>query len=120
MSTTKKEKLKTLVEDNYYAVLGVTISASTDEIRTAFRNIATLTHPDKGTVKSSSAFVAASEAYATLKSVKMRKEYNQMLSLFLHKCSPCGGKGIISSRKGFNSVTSKSRCKACNGLGFVI
>lgn len=60
---------------NYYDILGVSKSASEDEIKSAFRKLAQKYHPDKkgGDEKK---FKEASEAYAILSDKKKRAEYD--------------------------------------------
>ena len=59
---------------NYYDMLGVGEDASNDQIKKAFKSIATKEHPDRGgnEVK----FKEANEAYDTLKDTKKRHEYD--------------------------------------------
>lgn len=60
---------------NYYDILGISKSASEDDIKTAFRKLAQRYHPDKkgGDEKK---FKEASEAYAVLSDKKKRAEYD--------------------------------------------
>lgn len=60
---------------NYYDILGVTKTASEEEIKSAFRKLAHKYHPDKkgGDEKK---FKEASEAYAVLSDKKKRAEYD--------------------------------------------
>ena len=59
---------------DYYAALGVPKTATADEIKRAFRKLASQHHPDKGgdTVK----FQAIQQAYATLGDEQKRAEYD--------------------------------------------
>ncbi len=60
---------------NYYDILGISKSASKDEIKKAFRKLAHKYHPDKGTGNESK-FKEANEAYSILSDDKKRAEYD--------------------------------------------
>jgi DnaJ-class molecular chaperone len=59
---------------DYYAALGVPRTATADEIKQAFRRLASQHHPDKG--GDTQKFQAIQEAYATLGDEQKRAEYN--------------------------------------------
>ena len=59
---------------DYYAALGVPKTATADDIKRAFRRLASQTHPDKG--GDTQKFQAIQEAYATLGDEQKRAEYD--------------------------------------------
>lgn len=61
--------------EDYYKILGVEKNASKDEIKKAFRKLATKYHPDKKTGDEAQ-FKKISEAYAVLSDDKKRAEYD--------------------------------------------
>ncbi|PKM89205.1 molecular chaperone DnaJ [Candidatus Falkowbacteria bacterium HGW-Falkowbacteria-2] len=65
---------------DYYSILGVSKSASGDEIKTAFRKKAHEHHPDKGGDESK--FKEVNEAYQVLSNADKRRQYDQFGSDF--------------------------------------
>jgi molecular chaperone DnaJ len=68
---------------DFYAVLGVSASASQDEIKKQYRKLAAKFHPDKNPndAKAADRFKEISEAYQVLGDADRRKQYDQMRSL---------------------------------------
>ncbi len=68
---------------DFYAVLGVTATASADEIKKQYRRLAKKHHPDanKSDPKAAEKFKEISEAYAVLGDAKKRAQYDEMRRL---------------------------------------
>lgn len=77
----------------HYEILGVSRSASTEEIRKAFRKKAKLHHPDAGDGGDPEAFRAAQEAYEALKDSESRAAYDAELRSREHRFGPGGNAG---------------------------
>ncbi|GIJ59725.1 molecular chaperone DnaJ [Virgisporangium aurantiacum] len=75
---------KDWLEKDYYKVLGVTRSASADDIKKAYRKLARELHPDRnpGDKAAETKFKDVSEANAVLSDPAKRKEYDDTRSLF--------------------------------------
>ena len=68
------------LDKDFYAVLGVTKTASADEIKKAYRKLARQFHPDAnaGDAKAEEKFKEVSEAYDVLSDDSKRREYDEM------------------------------------------
>ncbi|MCC3317747.1 molecular chaperone DnaJ [Nocardia africana] len=72
------------LEKDFYKELGISSSATQDEIKKAYRKLARDLHPDKnpGDTKAEERFKAVSEAHAVLSDPEKRKEYDEARRLF--------------------------------------
>jgi molecular chaperone DnaJ len=72
------------IEKDFYAVLGVSSTASAEEIKRAYRKLARELHPDAnpGDAKAEARFKSVSEAYGVLSDTDKRKQYDEARSLF--------------------------------------
>jgi molecular chaperone DnaJ len=81
------------VEKDYYAELGVSSTATADEIKKAYRKLARDLHPDKnpGDSKAEARFKAIGEAYSVLSDPEKRRQYDETRRLFRSGAGAFGG-----------------------------
>ena len=67
------------VEKDFYKELGVSSDATTDEIKKAYRKLASQLHPDRnpGDAAAEKRFKAVSEANSVLSDAAKKKEYDE-------------------------------------------
>ncbi|HIA92100.1 TPA: molecular chaperone DnaJ [Candidatus Saccharibacteria bacterium] len=82
-----------MAKRDYYEILGVSKSASADEIKKAFRKLAIKHHPDKEGGDEAK-FKEASEAYEVLKDESKRQRYDQFGHAGVGGASGGGGAGF--------------------------
>jgi molecular chaperone DnaJ len=88
---------------DYYEILGVSKSASDDEIKKAFRKLALKHHPDKEG-GSEEKFKEASEAYEVLKDAQKRQRYDQFGHAGVGTSAASGGAGAGPGFSGFEDM----------------
>ncbi len=89
---------------DYYQVLGVSRSASADEIRSAYRKLALKYHPDRnpGDKQAEEKFKEVNEAYQVLSDAKKRARYDQLGSAYSNWQSS-GAQGGFNWDQWFNA-----------------
>ncbi|MGH2812814.1 MAG: DnaJ C-terminal domain-containing protein [Actinomycetota bacterium] len=82
-------------EKDYYAVLGVSPSASDSDIKKAYRKLAQKHHPDSNRAdpQAEERFKQISEAYDVLKDAKKREQYDRLREMLRAGYSPFGSGG---------------------------
>src|SRR5437667_3619841 len=69
-----------MAEKDYYDILGVKKTATDEELKKAYRNLAKKYHPDKnkGNKEAENKFKEISEAYAVLSDKEKRQQYDRL------------------------------------------
>jgi molecular chaperone DnaJ len=94
-----------MAKRDYYEILGVSKSASADEIKKAYRRLAMKHHPDRNEEDSGASekkFKEAKEAYEVLKNSEKKATYDQFGHDGLR--AGAGGRGGFSGAEGFSDV----------------
>ncbi|MGH3752368.1 MAG: molecular chaperone DnaJ [Pseudonocardiaceae bacterium] len=83
------------VDKDFYAELGVSPTASAEDIKRTYRKLARELHPDAnpGDTQAEARFKSVSEAYGVLSDPDKRKQYDEARSLFSGGFRPGGGFG---------------------------
>jgi len=105
-----------MAKRDYYDVLGVARTATSDEIKKAFRKMAMQFHPDKnpGDKKAEEKFKEANEAYETLSDTQKKQTYDQ----FGHFGSQrAGGGGFRPGQNPFEGFSGPQGAGAPGGQG---
>lgn len=93
-------------EKDYYADLGVSKSASHDEIKKAYRKLARENHPDKnpGNKAAEDKFKRVSEAYSVVGDEDKRREYDELRSALAggFRFPGAGGSGAGAGTRNFD------------------
>lgn len=84
-----------MADKDYYSILGVSKSASADEIKKAYRKLALEHHPDrnKGNKESETKFKEVTKAYEVLSDTSKRKTYDQFGEAAFQQGGPGNGGG---------------------------
>lgn len=98
---------------DYYEVLGITKSASKDEIKKAFHKLAHKLHPDKASGDAEK-FKEVSEAYSILSDDKKRAEYDSYGRVFSDAAGGAGQGGFAGGNFDFSQFQDAFQ----NGFGF--
>lgn len=94
-----------MAKRDYYEILGISKSASQDEIKKAYRKMALKYHPDKnpGDKEAERKFKEAAEAYEVLRDEEKRQRYDQ----FGHDGVKAGAGGYSGGGMSFDDIFSR-------------
>ena len=97
-----------MAKRDYYEVLGVSKTASQDEIKKAFRKLALKYHPDrnKGNEEAMNKFKEANEAYSVLSDEQKRQQYDQLGPDAFEQAQTAGGAGGNPFGGGFGGLAA--------------
>src|SRR5579864_1062336 len=90
-----------MAQESYYDILGVSKSASADEVKKAYRKLAQEHHPDKHGGDDSH-FKKINEAYQTLSDPQKRSAYDQFGAQYEQTGGFGGGQGFGQGFGGFD------------------
>jgi curved DNA-binding protein len=106
---------------DYYRTLGVPRTASTDEIKKAFRNLARMYHPDThpNDKEAERKFKEINEAYEVLSDADKRRQYDRYgVNWQRFQNVPFGGAGTSQRRSGQRTGGFSSTSAGFSGAGF--
>ena len=104
---------------DYYDILGVSKSATADEIKKAYRKLALQYHPDRNKTKEGEAkFKEASQAYEVLGNAEKRTQYDQFGHAAFEQGAGQGGAGGPFGGFGGQQGGPFSYSYSSNGQGF--
>ncbi len=107
---------------DYYEILGLTKSASADDIKKAYRKLAMQYHPDRNKTKEGEAkFKEVTKAYEVLSNVQKRQQYDQFGHAAFEQGAgqgPFGGGGPFGGQQGPFSYTYTSNGQGADFGGF--
>lgn len=113
-----------MAQKDFYAVLGVSASATADEIKKQYRRLAKQYHPDtnKGEAKAADRFKEISEAHNVLGNAEKRKQYDEMRRLgafdpFTSRSPRPGGGARSGARQGTGPRVEDFDIGGLGGLG---
>jgi DnaJ-class molecular chaperone len=98
-----------------YTVLGLNFLASSEDIKTRYRDMAAKEHPDAGGDEDRMAQINA--AYQVLSDLTRRAQYDASLKFSHDICAECGGVGFIRHMRRLKM--SEDTCPRCDGLGLI-
>src|SRR5258707_4424945 len=94
---------------DYYRILSVTPTASLDDIKRAYRELAKKVHPDRNPTRKARAhqqFTQINAAYGVLSNTELRAEYDRQRTFYLHQIF---GEPTPTWRANFSATTSAQR-----------
>lgn len=107
---------------HHYEALGCYRGSSEERLRQAWREKSRELHPDRhvgdpaAASAMTSAFAAASQAWAVLGDEAKRKAYDVALDAASLPCEACEGEGATYRQRGFTERVA-TVCEACGGSG---